>query len=204
LGGNPGSGGIPMALAACTITRPNMIDDFEDGTGTICRHDGRSGSWFSYRDAGSTLSPSGMPTPPSMLDPLRGISRRALHISGTFAQYAGAACSMKTVPATYNASAFSGLEFYAKGTASAPTIIVQTSATESTTYGGQCALATLSCAGNTAPIVGLLPNDWTLFTVPFSTLTNGTAPFNSADIWSIEFQPGPGIFDLWIDDLSFR
>jgi hypothetical protein len=200
-GGNAGAGGLPISATWCAGL--NTIDKFEDGTGSICQTDGRTGSWFSYHDPNSTLSPSGTPTVPSTLNPPRNDSRRALHVTGTFTAYAGVGCSMKTAPATYNASAFTGLQFYLKGTASAPTLIVQTSATESTTYGGQCALPTLSCAGNNAPLVGVLPNDWTLFTVPFSTLANGTSPFNSADIWSIEFQPGPGVFDLWIDDLSF-
>lgn len=201
-GGNSGTGGAADPVFSCLD--PKTIDNFEDGTGRICVSDGRTGNWFSYRDANSTLSPSGNPTVPSTLDPPRGAnSHRALHITGTFTQYAGAGCLMKPSPQTYNASAFSGVQFYGKGTASAPTFIVQTSATESTIYGGQCTLPQLSCAGATAPLVGLLPNEWTLFKIPFSTLANGTSPFNAADIWSIEFQPGPGIFDLWIDDLSF-
>ena len=27
--------------------------------------------------------------------------------------------------------------------------------------------------------------------------------FNASEIWSVEFQPGPGSYDFWIDDLGF-
>ena len=44
----------------------------------------------------------------------------------------------------------------------------------------------------------------TTITVPFSSLTSGTAPFNPAQLAAIEFQPGnTTTFDLWIDDVSF-
>ena len=39
--------------------------------------------------------------------------------------------------------------------------------------------------------------------IPFSSLKNGTATFDRTEIWSIEFQPGAGAFDFWLDDLSF-
>jgi len=82
-------------------------------------------------------------------------------------------------------------------------LYVQTRGTESTTYGGSCALATLSCDANGAPISGLQASTWSLVSIPFSSLSGGTAAFTITDVWSVEFQPGIGGFDLWIDDLSF-
>jgi hypothetical protein len=181
-----------------------LLDDMEDGSGNICQGNGRNGRWFSYHDAASTFMPSGVVPAPSAITPPRGASTRAMHLSGTFVDYAGAGFTLTASPAsgTYNGNAFTGLRFYARGTASAPKVIVQTGATESTTYGGRCALATLSCAGNEAPLTGLA-TDWTMYQIPFSSLTNGTAAFDRSDIWSIEFQSGAGAFDLWIDDISF-
>jgi len=127
-----------------------------------------------------------------------------LHTYGTEVQYAGIGCSINNVPTnTYNAGAYAGITFYIMGTAVAPVVIVQTRSTESTTYGGNCTLATLSCAGNYVAIQGLQGSTWTKVTVPFSSLAGGTAPFNVGEVWSIEFQSGIGAFDLWIDDLSF-
>ena len=195
-GGESGSGGV----AGCGT----LIDDFEANTGYICRDNGRVGHWFSYSDANSTLFPVGTPSLPSPLDVPRGTSQRALHTYGTSVQYAGIGCLINDVPSvTYNASAYAGIRFYIMGTAGAPKLYVQTRATEATTYGGTCPLPTLSCSANGAPIAGIQPTTWTLVSVPFSSLSGGYAPFNVADVWSIEFQPGAGTFDLWIDDLSF-
>jgi hypothetical protein len=195
-GGATGTGGTP----GCG----GLIDDFEANTGYICRDNGRVGYWFSYKDTGSSFFPVGTPSLPSPLSIPRGTSQRALHTYGTTVQYAGLGCLINNVPAfTYNASAYTGIRFYIMGAAVAPTVIVQTRSTESITYGGNCTLATLSCAGNSAAITDLQPSTWTLVTVPFSSLAGGTAPFSAAEVWSVEFQAGVGAFDLWIDDLTF-
>jgi hypothetical protein len=203
-GGTAGQGGGGAAGTPGTTGCGTLIDDFEANSGYICQDNGRIGHWFSYHDSSSSFFPVGTPSLPTPLPTPRGTSQRALHTYGTDVQYAGIGCSINYVPTyTYNASAYTGIRFYIMGTAVAPVVIVQTRATESTTYGGTCTLATLSCAGNYAPIQGLQASDWTLVTVPFSSLSGGTAAFNVGDVWSIEFQPGIGAFDLWIDDLSF-
>jgi len=194
-GGSPGTGG---ALGC-----GGLIDDFEANTGYICRDNGRTGYWFPYKDAASTFFPVGTPSLPSPLPVPRGTSQRALHTYGTTVQYAGLGCSINNVPLTYNASVYTGIRFYIMGTAAAPTVIVQTRSTESITYGGNCTLGTLTCAGNSAAITGLQPSAWTLVTVPFTSLSGGTAPFSATEVWSVEFQAGVGAFDLWIDDLTF-
>ena len=181
-----------------------LIDNFEAGAGYICPDNGRVGSWFSYHDSASSFSPAGAPSLPSLLPTPRGTSYHALHIFGTEVEYAGIGCTINNVPtATYNASAYAGIRFYIMGTATAPVAIVQTRQTESTSYGGQCALPTLSCAANDVPITGVQASTWQLVTVPFASLSGGTAPFDVTSVWSIEFQPGLGVFNLWIDDLSF-
>src|SRR4029077_7894570 len=111
----------------------------------------------------------------------RGTSQRALHTYGTEVQYAGIGCQINNVPTyTYNASVYTGVQFYVMGTAVAPIFIVQTRATESTTYGGSCTLATLSCEANFAPITGVKADSWTLVSIPFTALSGGTAAFNVA------------------------
>jgi hypothetical protein len=203
VGGSAAGGAAGAAGAGGGDPCGALIDDFEAGTGLVCQGNGRAGYWFSYRDSASTLTPAEMPPHPSLLPTPRGSSQRALHPYGTFVQYAGVACYVSSVPTTYNAGAYTGIQFYVKGAATALKLIVQTAATESTTYGGHCTLPTLSCAGNEAPVGTLSATDWRLVQIPFASLTNGTAAFNRAEIWSIEFQPGAGAFDFWIDDLSF-
>ena len=81
-----------------------------------------------------------------------------MHTYGTCVQEVGIGCFMN-FPAghplgTYNATGYSGIQFYAMGTASALKVVAQNPATESTTYGGQCTLAVLSCTANSAPVLG--------------------------------------------------
>jgi hypothetical protein len=112
--------------------------------------------------------------------------------------------ALASTPSTYNATSrgFTGIEFYAMGTASAPVVIVQTAATEQVLYGGTCTLGT-SCTGNQAALPNLSPSQWTLYQVPFGALAGGSATFDPGAIWSIEFQPGVGAYDMMIDNLSF-
>jgi hypothetical protein len=202
--GTSGAAGTTGAGGAGTGGCGDLIDNFEASAGYICQDNGRVGSWFSYHDTSSTFFPTGTPSLPSLLPTPRGTSQHALHTYGTEVQYAGLGCSINNVPtSTYNASAYTGIRFYIMGTAVAPVVIVQTRQTESTSYGGGCTLATLSCAGNYVPITGVQASTWNLVTVPFSSLSGGTAPFDVTSVWSIEFQPSIGAFDLWIDDLSF-
>ena len=185
-----------------------LIDNMEADTGTICNGNGRGGYWFWYADSASTIWPNAAtPSLPSLLSPPRGSSQRAMHTYGTCVQEVGIGCFVN-FPAglplgTYNATGYSGIQFYAMGTVSALKVVVQNPATESTTYGGQCTLAVLSCTANSAPVLGLSANQWSLIMIPFSSLSGGIAPFNVTELWSIEFRPGYGAFDFWIDDLSF-
>jgi hypothetical protein len=181
-----------------------LIDNMEDGTGNICKGNGRVGYWFSYADSASVILPN--PVLPSLLSPPRGSSQRAMHTYGTCVQQVGIGCFLNfggVTASTYNATGYTGIQFYAMGTAGALKLVVQTPASESTTYGGQCTLAVLSCTANSAQVLGLSANQWNLIMIPFSSLSGGIAPFNVTELWSIEFQPGSGAFDFWIDDLSF-
>jgi hypothetical protein len=204
----PGTGGTPGDCGA-------LIDDMESGTGYICEGSGRIGHWFTYVDSGgaSSITPAPSSTvvaTPYTITPARGTSTRAMRAFGTFASYAGIACLLNTavlgqIPKTFDATAagYTGIKFYARGLGGIG-VVVNTSATISTTYGGACTQS--SCIGNMYfPPSGTIAVDaWTLVTVPFSMLAGGSAAFRAADLWSIGFQPAlPGAFDIWIDDLSF-
>jgi hypothetical protein len=176
----------------------------EAGTGYICEGNGRKGSWFSYAGPQSSFLPAGAPVPPSALVTPRSGSTRGMRAHGTNGDYAGFGCWLTPTPATYDAHGYTGIRFWAMGTPTSLKVVVQTSATESTTFGGTCTLPASSCAGN-EHVITLSSSAWTQFSVPFSALTNGTVSFNSSDVWSIEFQTlqGSGAFDFWIDDLEF-
>jgi hypothetical protein len=200
-GGSSGSGGNAGTTAGgCG----NLIDDMENGTGYICQGSGRTGRWFSYRGTASTLSPAGDPVPTTLLATPRGQSTRGMRMYGTNGDYAGFGCWLNLSPMRFDASSYTGVRFWAMGSPATLNVIVQTSATESTTYGGTCTLGTLVCAGNQATVT-LSASAWTEHSVSFDSLGGGTASFDRSDIWSVEFQSprGSGAYDVWIDDLSF-
>jgi hypothetical protein len=103
---------------------------------------------------------------------------------------------------------YTGITFFAKGTPSSLQVIVNTTETTSTMYGGTCTAA--SCVGNRA-LISLSSSTWTQYMVPLSTttLTGGTATFNPQHALTINFQAqnsstvGSISADFWIDDLAF-
>jgi hypothetical protein len=79
--------------------------------------------------------------------------------------------------------------------------------TQKQIYGGTCPYT--DCWGNQYA-VGALSSSWTLYTIPFTYLTDGsTYPFDPRYIWSLEFMfysstlVSATSFDLWVDDLTF-
>jgi len=212
-GGNPGSGGT--VVVGCGITPP-LIDDFEDGDGSICASDGRSGHWFTYLDSASSssITPPTSDTVaavPTKLSTPRDTSQYAMHITGNDSMYAGVGVLLNNpvigaAPGVYNAAAagYTGVHFFMKSNMGLY-FVIQTPATLAVKYGGTCATEPCSGASYYRSTVALPSSTtWTEISLPFSSLKDGTAPFRADQLWNIGFQPGTtGVFDLWIDDVSF-
>jgi hypothetical protein len=209
IAGNTATGG------ACGL----IIDYMEAGTGRICQGNGRVGMWFTYidTDVESAISPatSGMALP-TYMSTLRGSnSYYAMHMQGYYYTYAGIACwlnksSFSGSTGTYDASAYTGITFWAKGGGNGGdfNVVGQMASTEKTIYGGTCTAS--SCSGPYYKLTGLSSTTWQQYKVPFTYLTGGTVKtFDPQSTWSFEFQfyNAAGTyhtaFDLWIDDLSF-
>ncbi len=208
IGGMFGTGGAGVVGTggAGAGTCGLVIDDMESGTGYTCTGDGRNGYWFSYADASSTFHPTPnlYPCTPSLLPTPRGNSTRGMHLYGTVSQYAGAGLYLDYATKAYNASGYTGIQFYAMGTATSLSMIFQTTATEQTVYGGTCTLGLAGCTGNKVDLSGWAADTWSQFRIPFSSAAGGVAPFSPTSIWSIEWeQLGAGALDMWIDDVSF-
>jgi hypothetical protein len=204
-GGSAGNGGGTCGL---------VIDNMEADTGVICQGNGRIGHWFAYNDGSSSTTqtppPNVAPTRPDPVQPPRGNSSYAMHTYGSFVNFGAIGCSLNgstsnqvEVPSAYNVSGYTGLTFYAKGTPSQLQVIVSTTETTATMYGGTCTAS--SCSGNRVDIV-VSSSAWTLYTVPFSSLGLGNATFNPQHVLTIDFQvySTTGVTaDFWVDDLSF-
>lgn len=156
-----------------------------------------------------------MASPATMSVPRSTDSLSAMHIAGTCSTYAGIGCylnrpTLTSTTGAYDASAYKGITFWAKGTGNGGNFIAvgQMASTELEKFGGTCLLS--ACDGNTFTLKGLSNTVWTQYTVPSTALTGGTvSPFNPLGTWTFEFQFTSGTdllgvpFELWIDDVSF-
>ena len=206
-----GTGGAIGAGTGGTSGCGALVDDMEANNGKICEGNGRAGHWFTYIDSYSgssiTPSPSTVPALPYELTTPRTGSRYAMRAFGTYTSYAGIAALVNNAvigqaPRTFNASSYTGVRFTAMGSGGIR-LVVQTSATESTTYGGTCTLA--SCYGAKYYVAsGLSPAAWNTFSVPFTSLARATRPsaLPTCGASSSSRRSG-GSYDIWIDDVTF-
>src|SRR5262249_19576159 len=136
-----------------------VIDNMEAATGLICQGNGRIGHWFAYNDQLSTTmqTPPRLvaPTRPDPIQPARGTSTYAMHTYGQFSSFLGLGTSLNgsvsdtpEIPHAYDASAYTGITFYAKGTPSTIQFIVATTDDVPPAYGGNCNTSTNTCISN--------------------------------------------------------
>lgn len=180
------------------------IDDFEDGDGLVVEADGRHGPWYGYERAGS-IEPVGTPIEPARLPESRDGSRTAMHVAGRNEGLVLLGVDLVKRGdeyGTYDASAHRGITFWLKnesGKALQLAVLVATEETTRVAFGGQCD------SGCDAPYAELTVrgSGWTPITLPWSALEGGTAPFSPRALTHLQFVPGPGKFDFWLDDASF-
>ena len=186
-----------------------LIEDWETNDSIVAPLDGRGGNWVTYDDGtGKQTPPDKSPLFPSRLAGGRGTSARALHVFGgkftnwgvTFgAELANAAC--------YDASAYAGIEFWAKG----PGIVkvgFQMLDDQEVKYGGLCANAA-NCYNSHRKVVEL-GRTWKRYSVRWEELhqlyeAGPPLSFDVRRIRFLEFSIGTEStpFDLWVDDVSF-
>ena len=215
MGGRPGTGGAGAGTGGGTGVGGGsgacgaLVDDMESASGRICQGSGRVGHWYTFKDSnGSTISPdtAQLPALPEMVSPPRDTSHYAMRTHGTRVSYAGMGCMLNNAvigdpPHGFDGRAYTGVQFFARGSNYAINVTVQNGATVATANGGHC--TSTICVGNWTYVSGITAS-WGLIRVPFSTLAAGSAPFDPSDLWAIEFQLyGDGVYDFWIDDLSF-
>ncbi|HTN83782.1 MAG TPA: hypothetical protein VL242_08855 [Sorangium sp.] len=210
--GGAGGAGEPDAGAEpppCTT----LLDDLEDGDGAIVRCKDRVGNWYTYNDGtrGGTQSPlPGRPFVP--VSPGHEPSMYAAHVAGSgfVTRGAGMGFDLNLAPGgaklSYDASAYSGLTFWAKATA--PTHIYVNFPDRNTDLeGGVCAGS--GCGDHFGE--GLdITTEWAQYTVMFAALsTDGwgvpaPAAFDAAHAYSVEFHTAKStVFDMSVDDIAF-
>lgn len=223
----------PDAPEPCVRGARVLIDDFDSRARPdrgFFQLNCYIGSWYTYGDG----TPGAVLTPGHMADFVSGMPGYgdvgyAAHVvgsgftnRGTMYGYAGMGINLNAATAkvgTVDASAFAGVRFRAKGTASGPVRVdVVTDATADPGSGGACApVGGRGC--NDHHGVTIMPTaTWASYEVRWDApMTMGfaqggwgvTAPFSATKLVGVHWQvtdgsvAKPAAIDLWIDDLAF-
>ena len=218
---------LPSGPSPCaaTVVAPGVdarIDDLEDANANVLPIEGREGTWYVATDGTGSLSePPLMHSPataavpeylggiwhPTRLSAPRGRSHYALHTRGSSFTSWGVVASARLAigqGACYDASAYAGLEFWARGT-SRVAVSAQMSDVTPTTLGGLCVRDCFN--RHVHPIE--LGAKWQQYTIAWSEFvqqgTPSTRAFDPKRLWGIDFvlEAGSTPFELWLDDISF-
>jgi hypothetical protein len=218
-GGVVSDGPRPIAAlpAVCPEVRVKggtdlLIDDLATGNGQIALRDGRNGLWFTMADgAEGTLWPAPAAFQTVLGSGPRGGYAARMYGSGFTTWGAALAVSFsqaQTGPCPFDASAFSGITFWARS--ATPTIIrvnLATVATQQTRDGGACAG---TCSNDYGTPIALVAA-WQKYTIAFTDLTQrslgsdaATVAFDPTQLTELQFVAAPGkTFDISVTDLSF-
>jgi hypothetical protein len=203
-----GGGSAPTTLS--------MIDNMEDGDGSIIADASRKGAWYTYNDetVGATQVPA-VKTPFTMtaVSPPRDGSTVAANTTGSGFTTWGAGFGFDlnnngTTKSAYDASAYKGVSFWAKiGAGSAGAVRFNIGDKNTTPEAGVCA------AGKCSDDFGkdlTLTGTWTKFDITFAEMkqvgwsTVILPAIEASGLYYVHFQAGAkATFDIWIDDIAF-
>lgn len=203
----------PSAASPCDAPHPSpdnpRIDDFEDGDAQIHRVFERDGWWWvSADETAGTLSPARGAERPSAL-PEGGF---AMHFAADGFTEWGAILGMSLewsgdgVSCAFNASAYEGIRFRARGTGSLP---VEIALPETNGPGGDGRSRCTESCWDHYKVLRQLTEDWSQHEVRWGDLQQGgwgkPVPFDAEHLLGILFSPKPDDLpvDAWIDDLEF-
>jgi len=216
----------PAAGALADVKLDDLEPDPADASGNALPHVGnRTGFWYTYGDAlGSMIVPKPDPSGASPLKPgstnCHGASMGCVLISGTTAAadevamkypYAGVGFDFSNAkkPCVYNASAYSGIKFWARGDVPI-TIKLNTTATATADGGGTC--TGTMCNGGFSPAGAdiVLTAEWQQIDINFALAAPPTwaatlaAHPDKANLLSVQVQIPPGqTFSVALDDFTF-
>jgi len=178
-----------------------LIDDFEDGNPLIAAFEDRVGLWSLFKDSDfpgsfNTISPTLLARPTQK-------NRYALHAAGGELRNWGAVISFPFQPACYDASAYAGITFSARGPGRVFVGVREVSVVP-VEYGGTC---TKDCYNTHETKVDLSAR-WQSYTVLWSEMRQrgyDTKPLDSSRTSGVSFLvlAADTPYDFWIDDVKF-
>jgi hypothetical protein len=199
--------------AAGALPSSDPIDNLDDGDGRILMVAGRQGPWHSFNDING-----GNQQPPltGAFKPQTGGANStpyAVHTSGSGYAFGGVGFDLNNTSDVaesaqsqgYNAAAYNGITFWAKGNGNLRVEFPQRSFVP-TDRGGSCSGTCWNVYGSRAA-QGMLSDQWKQITIPFSSLQredgSSSPPFNPAELMGIAFKHEGSTFDFWIDEVQF-
>lgn len=220
--GGSGTGSESGTGGATPSSALEMIDDLEDNEPGIIPFKMRNGRWNIYASAGEDPPEPGADftemTDVSS-DPPHGESAFAATMkSGGHSEFGAVLnVTMRSWPnyeetPTYDASSYTGLNFYARvGSGSSKTLRVRLVTGDTDPRGGECLtegdIGELCFDHFLYPVT--LKESWQRYEIAFSDFgqTGAGKQFDNLALdrlYTIEFHmPGSGDFELWVDDLQF-
>lgn len=183
----------------------------EDGSGRICTGEGRQGAWYVFNDDTGTQLPAktsaGVPIETALIPGGRQSSMRAIHTDGQGFRVWGSGIGFDldfdgTTYQLYDATRYTGIEFWARGVAGQTfSFRLSSASTTAMAYGGTCIP---NCAGPYGLTLTVGPG-WSHYTVSFAELSAlpGTPP-EIDRLTNVQFKSNVSVpFDFWIDDVRF-
>jgi len=183
-----------------------LIDDFEDGDARIAPLEHRAGFWSASNDNTATQRPvPGGPLATARIAGARGSSHFALHTNGgKFTKWGAMLVADFSARRCYDASAYAGLTFWARGRGSF-NVVAKMTQTAPEEYGGSCSHDCFDSHRIAVP----LSSNWREVRVTWAELKQRgfgqIVPFDARSLLSLEFSVDPEQtpFDFWVDDVSF-
>jgi hypothetical protein len=178
-----------------------LIDDFEDGNPLIAAFEDRVGLWSLFKD--SDFAGSFNTITPTLLTRPTQKNRYALHAVGGELLNWGATISFPFQPACYDASAYAGVTFSAKGPGRVFVGMREVSVVP-VEYGGAC---TKDCYNTHEKKVDLSTR-WQSYTVLWSEMRQrgyDTKPLDPSRTSGMSFlvHAADTPYDFWLDDVKF-
>ena len=235
MAGTAGMSGMAGQMSSCpdpseAIDPTATIDDMEDKNAFVTEVAGRSGGWWTAGDetTGASMVPvqteltGDLALPEPLSEPRCG-SHYAMHVTGQGFNDWGAVLGMGFAFGTredgelgsiaYDASAYTGIEFYARiGDTSVAEVRYQVSDSNTDPDGGLCSVERGSrdeCYDSFGVALPQLDTTWHHYKLPFAGLSQRDYGYTAdalvtTAVYDLTFNfPASSVFDFWVDDLKF-
>jgi len=217
--GAAGASGSECEIDHGPVDPTALIDDLEDGNGSLPPIATRNGSWWISTDtSGGMIEPPADASPPAeRILGARCESEYAMRVTGSgFTEWGAvltAGFRYTTEVASIDASAYRGVRFWARtGPDHTSPVRVQFQDSHSEPNGGQCnteSTGSDQCYDGFGTTLTTIGNEWQQFEIDFSTLAQRGFGFpaeaiDTTALYTIEWNLDQnGTYDLWIDDVWF-